>query len=156
MPKVKVHSITVFFANHSSQEFDPDYIASLRVENRQLTVTAEPTPPILELMGQLDSSVPVNEVEFCYRAGNHRDYRTRVRAGVHGGGDPDAADEIYAKAPKGAVKVFPARPVVIPAQDIVAGATFAVVAHGPQERLSMSADLEVGWHREDCTWFYPY
>ena len=83
MPKVKVHSITVFFANHSSQEFDPDYIASLWVKDRELTVTAEPTPSILELMGRLDSRVPVSEVEFCYRAGNQHDYCTRVLAGVH-------------------------------------------------------------------------
>jgi hypothetical protein len=74
---------------------------------------------------------------------------------VNAGQGDAAADHIIFRSP-GPVIVTPRPPKVIAAADIAPGTTYSVREHDTDAAASMSATLQVGWHRRDCTWFYPY
>ena len=153
-PVVRLHRIIIRFEDGLEQEFYGDDISMMNVVKRELrSIYAEPSPGLLEALRRLGRAPLVNEVELNYRAADYVDYTTVVRAGY--AGEAEAADNILVR-PAQPVSVYPRAPMVIPAADILPGSTFAVARHSAGRLENASKELQAGWHRSDCTWYYPY
>lgn len=156
MPHVLVHSIKVWFVDGSSLDIDPDHVERVRVFERRLEVEEERAPAVRELLTRLDLRVPVAQVEFEYRSGNGQNYRTVVRMAQHE--TDDAAVEILFERLRGLpprARVHARIPELIPAAAMRVGETFAVTQHDWLGEQASSEEMEVGWHRRDCTWYFP-
>lgn len=158
MPSVVVHRITVHFEGGSSQDFDPDKVKHLYVLHAVLHVVAVPTPHMLELAGRTPRRLLVSKVGFSYTAADGQDYDTVIEAGAPG--DGDGADHIrYRIGNNNPIDVLPVPPRLVRAAEIRPqgheNATFAVLEHRPRAAESHSVAAEIGWHRRDCTWYYP-
>lgn len=159
MPSVVVHRITVYFEGGSSQDFDPDQVVHLYVLNAMLHVVAVPTPHMRELAARAPKRVLVSKVWFSYTAADGRDYETEIEAG--GPGDAEGADHIrFRVGNNNPIEMLPVPPQLIHAAEIrpkgSENATFAVLAHSARAAELHSVAAEVGWHRRDCTWYYPF